>query len=352
MRARKEACANGPGDRPGIGGSDLARRQSPRLDRQRNKQQPQCPFTVDVHPYGGAHATAPPSLQRRANAAVAVEIVVASPVASRRLGGGPFSTGGLLSQLALTEARDPPVQQHPGTDGLQEEDAVTERNGTAGTGASIGTGAGRRREKKKGRRKAGVRKERKTISTKARKALVRQALKEQQVQQQQQQVQQQEQDETTAEAPPGSPPAPPPAPDHPAAVRNHGLAWNKADLTALAKLVADPAYLRATIPSHPEGSEVDWELLSRHFGRYSRGGTAVRQQHLALSRLAREARQEGRTGVNYAELVIKALRRLPEGSGTVHDVQRVLKESAELARHLDKYKSNGTKRWKAAVGVS
>ena len=74
-------------------------------------------------------------------------------------------------------------------------------------------------------------------------------------------------------------------PVNPAHIRNRGKAWSKADLSTLARLGEDPAFLRATIPDHPAGMEVDWERISAHFGRYSKGGLAVKQQYHSLVRL-------------------------------------------------------------------
>jgi hypothetical protein len=61
------------------------------------------------------------------------------------------------------------------------------------------------------------------------------------------------------------PAAQPPA--DPAATANLGRAWSKADVATLARLAEDRAFLLLTIPQHPPGGELDWELISRHFGR-------------------------------------------------------------------------------------
>lgn len=81
-------------------------------------------------------------------------------------------------------------------------------------------------------------------------------------------------------------PAQPPPPDHSQEdVRNLGKAWSKADLTKLARLSEDPDFLRQTIPEHAGGADLDWECISRHFGRWSRGGTAVKHQFYSVVRL-------------------------------------------------------------------
>jgi hypothetical protein len=179
------------------------------------------------------------------------------------------------------------------------------------------------------------------------------------------------------------------------ATRNLGKAWSKADLAALARLAEEPAaFLAAALPGHhpPPGAELDWERLSRHFGRYSKGGGAVRSQYLSVVRMVREAKREGRKGSNYVELVIAALEELPQRcayvcwsalsaaasalgwqllgcgrrccevrfgcsppcaptsacrQGTVFEVQKVLK--ARHASSLDKYRVNGRVQWKKAV---
>lgn len=118
-------------------------------------------------------------------------------------------------------------------------------------------------------------------------------------------------------APEVSVPAAPLAQQPPAAaaVANHtcklGKAWSKVDLAKLARLAEDGAYLHELIPTHPEG-ELDWELIARHFGRYSKHGAAVRNQYLSVKRIGKEARREGRNGANYVDLVQQALQELPE----------------------------------------
>jgi hypothetical protein len=89
---------------------------------------------------------------------------------------------------------------------------------------------------------------------------------------------------TLAEPPPGSQAAPPAAAPEPpapagaaapaaatqsveAATVNLGRAWSKADVAKLARLAEDPNYLRTLAPDHPPGADIDFELLSRHFGR-------------------------------------------------------------------------------------
>lgn len=126
-----------------------------------------------------------------------------------------------------------------------------------------------------------------------------------------------------------------------------GRAWSKADISTLARLAEDRAFLVQTIPRHPPDGELDWELISRHFGRYSRGGTAVRHQYYAVVRLMKQARHEGRKGASYVDLVQAALASLPDRQGTIFDVQRVLKR--DHASCLDKYRVKGAVRWKTAV---
>ena len=82
--------------------------------------------------------------------------------------------------------------------------------------------------------------------------------------------QQQQQQRAPAQAPPApqqqqQAAAQPPA--DPAATANLGRAWSKADVATLARLAEDRAFLLLTIPQHPPGGELDWELISRHFGR-------------------------------------------------------------------------------------
>lgn len=137
----------------------------------------------------------------------------------------------------------------------------------------------------------------------------------------------------------------------PEAKKNLRKAWTKAELTKLARLAEEKDYLLATIPDHPEltsNADLDWELISSHFGRYSKGGVAVRQQYYAVVRLMKQARKEGRNGSNYVDLVKQALTELPEQKGTVYEIQAVLKK--DHAKHLDKYKVKGQVRWKKAVG--
>ena len=46
--------------------------------------------------------------------------------------------------------------------------------------------------------------------------------------------------------------------------------------------------------------------------RYSRGGVAVQQQYRSVVRLMKEARQQGRRGTSYVDLVQQALAALPD----------------------------------------
>lgn len=198
--------------------------------------------------------------------------------------------------------------------------------------------AARKRQKKTTKRK--------TLSTKGRKAVVMNVIAS---------VEAQKLSSAATPAPPAAPPVPPPQPtaaaapvEDPASTSNLGKAWTKADLTNLARLAEDPAFLREAIPDHPPGEELNWEIISRYFGRYSKGGNAVKQQYYAVVRLMKEARREGRKGSNYVDLVKKALGELPGQRGTVFDIQRVLKE--KYIKHLNKYKVKGKLRWKKAVG--
>jgi len=68
--------------------------------------------------------------------------------------------------------------------------------------------------------------------------------------------------------------------------KNLGKAWSKTDLSKLALLVEDPAYLQTSIPDHScNGTDLDWECIARHFGRFSKGGTAVKLQYYSVLRL-------------------------------------------------------------------
>lgn len=152
-----------------------------------------------------------------------------------------------------------------------------------------------------------------------------------------------------APAPPPPPPQAAPTPEDAAASVKRGKAWNKEDLATLTRLAEDPEFLRATIPDHPPGPELDWEAISRHFERFSKGGTAVRQQYYAVVRLMKQARREGRRGGNYVDMVRETLAGLPGRAGTVYEVQAALKKGPH-AKCLDKYKEKGQVRWKKAVG--
>ena len=129
---------------------------------------------------------------------------------------------------------------------------------------------------------------------------------------------------------------------------NLGKAWRKDELGKLVRLIEDRRFLMTTIPSHPDTPELDWELISSHFKRWSKGGHSVKRQYYSIVRLMKEARLEGRRGSNYVDLVIKALSELPEKRGTILDIHRQLK--THHATQLDKYKVNGKVRWKQAVG--
>ena len=59
-----------------------------------------------------------------------------------------------------------------------------------------------------------------------------------------------------------------------AAKKNLKRAWSKREISSLVRLIEDPCFLQELIPEHPPGS-IDFELMSRQFGRYSPGGTAV-----------------------------------------------------------------------------
>ncbi|KAL4443513.1 hypothetical protein ABPG75_011250 [Micractinium tetrahymenae] len=224
--------------------------------------------------------------------------------------------------------------------------------------AAAAAGAG---EKKK--RKSSKKKERKTLTAKGKRAAVLAVLADVEVngaaaataaaagaqaatppreQQQQQQQQQQHHHQPQAAGATAAPA------EDPAATANLGRAWSKADIGMLARLAEDRAFLLATIPQHPAEGELDWELISRHFGRYSRGGVAVRQQYYAVQRLVKAARHEGKKGRSYVDLVRQALERLPGRRGTVYEIQAVLKR--DFSSSLDKYRDKGRLRWKAAVG--
>lgn len=140
------------------------------------------------------------------------------------------------------------------------------------------------------------------------------------------------------------------APLHPnGSSRNLGKPWGKSDLQNLARLAEDREFLKETITNHPRDGDLDWEVISAYFGRWSKGGAAVKHQYYSVVRLMKEARREGRRGSNYVELVCKALSELPDHQGTILDLQKQLK--FKYYKHLDKYKDkNGKIRWKKAVG--
>lgn len=130
---------------------------------------------------------------------------------------------------------------------------------------------------------------------------------------------------------------------------NLGKAWSQEDITTLAKLATDREYLREAIPQHPASQDLDWELIGKHLGRYSKGGGAVQGQYRLVMRTMKEARHEGRKGANYVDLVKDALSKLPGRRGTVFDIQKLLKR--DHSSYLDKYRSkDGALRWKKAVG--
>ncbi|PSC72522.1 putative manganese-transporting ATPase PDR2 [Micractinium conductrix] len=172
---------------------------------------------------------------------------------------------------------------------------------------------------------------------------------QQQQQQQQPEQQQQQQPEQQQQQPPPPQPQQPQQPDDPSATANLGRAWSKADITKLTRLAEDRAFLLAALPQHPAEGELDWELISRHFGRHSRGGMAVKQQYNGVLRVVKAARHEGKKGHSYVDLVQTALRALPNGRGTVYEIQALLKR--DHSSKLDKYREkNGALRWKKAVG--
>lgn len=129
---------------------------------------------------------------------------------------------------------------------------------------------------------------------------------------------------------------------------NLGKSWRKDELGKLVRLIEDRRFLMTTIPSHPDTPDLDWELISSYFGRWSKGGHAVKQQYYSIVRLMKEARLEGRRGSSYVDLVKEALAELPEMRGTILEIHRRLK--THHAAQLDKYKVNGKVRWKQAVG--
>ena len=139
--------------------------------------------------------------------------------------------------------------------------------------------------------------------------------------------------------------------DDPFAIRNLNLAWSRKEVATLATLAEDPPYLHVLVPQHPPGP-IDFEFLSRYFGRYSPGGTAVKSQWYMVLRLLKEAKREHRKQGRYLDIVVEAMNYLPNKQGTVFDIQRVLAERQEFSSFLDKYQSSGsrkTKRWKEAV---
>ncbi|GAB4820600.1 hypothetical protein N2152v2_007646 [Parachlorella kessleri] len=151
-----------------------------------------------------------------------------------------------------------------------------------------------------------------------------------------------------AGAPAAMAPAAAAAPLVPAAwTANLKRAWSKADTTKLARLAGDREYLTETIPGHPAIGELDWELIAKHFGRYSKGGAAVQNQYRLVVRTVKERQQKAKKGASYPQLVKEALLCLPHNQGTVLDIQRYLKRFK--AGHLDTYKDGKSTRWKKAV---
>lgn len=132
-----------------------------------------------------------------------------------------------------------------------------------------------------------------------------------------------------------------------------GKAWSKRDLATLTKLAKDRKYLQECIPQHPlPPAEVDFELISKLLHRYSPGGCAVRHQWAAIQRIDQERNLVGRKGINYMDLVKEVLQSLPDGMGSVLDIQRVLRSNLKYAKYLDKHRSNlqaNKIAWKAAV---
>jgi hypothetical protein len=133
-----------------------------------------------------------------------------------------------------------------------------------------------------------------------------------------------------------------------AATQNLKKPYSKAELALLTRIAEDSSSLQQLIPDHPRG-DIDWEVVSRFLGRYSKGGVAVKQQYYAVVRLLKEARREGKKGSSYVDLIVKAFEGLPNRSGTVFDLHKVLK-GKEFKPHLDKYKGkNGVVKWKETV---
>jgi hypothetical protein len=61
-------------------------------------------------------------------------------------------------------------------------------------------------------------------------------------------------------------PAAAPAPSA-ADIRNLKKSWSRADTTKLARMGRDRAYLVELIPDHSPAGDLDWELISKYFGR-------------------------------------------------------------------------------------
>ena len=128
---------------------------------------------------------------------------------------------------------------------------------------------------------------------------------------------------------------------------NLGKSWSKKDLALLTKLAENRDVLQTTIPHHPAlPSEVDWEVVSKYFKRFSKGGQAVRHQWLDVRRLAKLSRGDAKSGKTYVELVAAALRALPGQRGDVFEIQKSLK--MKCSRYLDNYKVGGKVAWKVA----
>jgi hypothetical protein len=128
---------------------------------------------------------------------------------------------------------------------------------------------------------------------------------------------------------------------------NLGKSWSKKDLALLTKLAENRDILQTTIPHHPSPpSDVDWEVVSKYFKRFSKGGQAVRHQWLEVQRLAKLSRGDAKGGKTYVELVAAALKALPGQRGDIFEIQKSMKMNCY--RYLDNYKVGGKVAWKVA----